>query len=130
MYSKLLKLAAVSGLLGVVPSASASAQHHDIKNFIYIVPDGFGVASQTMARDYAALMEKGNDDPMNLAGFQLPADKLAIGNVRTFSEDNLITDSAAAATAFACGYKVQNGGKSKSDEICVMGCSEPELISC
>lgn len=117
MYSKLLKLAAVSGLLGVVPSASASA-HHDIKNFIYIVPDGFGVASQTMARDYAALMEKGSDDPMNLAGFQLPADKLVIGNVRTFSEDNLITDSAAAATAFACGYKVQNGGKTKSYGMC------------
>ena len=112
MYSKILKLAAVSGLLGAVPSASASGHHHhDIKNFIYIVPDGFGVASQTMARDYAALMEKGSDDPMNLAGFQLPGDKLVIGNVRTFSEDNLITDSAAAATAFACGYKVQNGGE-------------------
>lgn len=107
MYSKLLKLAAVSGLLGVAPGASAF--HHDIKNFIYIVPDGFGVASQTMARDYAALVQNG-DDPMSLLGFQLPADKLVIGSVRTFSEDNLVTDSASSATAFACGVKTQNGG--------------------
>lgn len=31
-----------------------------------------------------------------------------LGNVQTLSSDNLITDSAAAATAFACGVKTYN----------------------
>ena len=35
-----------------------------------------------------------------------------IGNVRTLASDNLITDSAASATAFGCGVKTYNAGKS------------------
>lgn len=32
-----------------------------IKNFIYIVPDGYGPASQTMARDYLSLLRTGQE---------------------------------------------------------------------
>lgn len=31
------------------------------RNFIYIVPDGYGQASQTMARDYASLQRTGSN---------------------------------------------------------------------
>ncbi|KAK0373340.1 alkaline phosphatase [Colletotrichum limetticola] len=77
------------------------------KNFIYIVPDGYGPASQTMARDYVSLLKNGQN-PKAPVSFQLAADKMVLGNVRTLSSDNLITDSAASGTAFACGVKSYN----------------------
>ncbi|KAK1457183.1 alkaline phosphatase [Colletotrichum cuscutae] len=77
------------------------------KNFIYIVPDGYGPASQTMARDYVSLLQNGQN-PKAPVSFQLAADKMVLGNVRTLSSDNLITDSAASGTAFACGVKSYN----------------------
>lgn len=45
------------------------------KNFIYIVPDGYGVASQVMARDYASLLKNG-ENPAQPKTYQLPADEL------------------------------------------------------
>jgi alkaline phosphatase len=80
-----------------------------IKNFIYIVPDGYGQHSQVMARDYAMLTANNAtaDNPGPIS-FELGADKHVIGTVRTWASDNLITDSAASGTAFACGYKSYN----------------------
>ncbi|KAK1971771.1 alkaline phosphatase [Colletotrichum sublineola] len=79
----------------------------EVKNFIYIVPDGYGPASQTMARDYVSLMQNGQN-PRAPVSIQLAADKMVIGNVRTLASNNLITDSAASATAFGCGVKSYN----------------------
>ncbi|TDZ21784.1 Repressible alkaline phosphatase [Colletotrichum orbiculare MAFF 240422] len=79
----------------------------DVKNFIYIVPDGYGPASQTMARDYVSLMQNGQN-PRAPVSIQLAADKMVLGNVRTLASNNLITDSAASATAFGCGVKSYN----------------------
>jgi alkaline phosphatase len=79
------------------------------RNFIYIVPDGFGPASQTMARDFASLIQNG-ENPKAPVSMQLPVDTMVIGNVRTLASDNLITDSAASATAFGCGVKSYNNG--------------------
>ena len=79
------------------------------RNFIYIVPDGYGPASQTMARDYVSLLQHG-ENPKAPVSIQLPADKMVIGNVRTKASNNLITDSAASATAFGCGVKTYNNG--------------------
>lgn len=79
------------------------------RNFIYIVPDGYGSASQTMARDYVSLLQNG-ENPKAPVSIQLPADQMVIGNVRTQASDNLITDSAASATAFGCGVKTYNNG--------------------
>ncbi|WQF78423.1 Putative alkaline phosphatase, alkaline-phosphatase-like, core domain superfamily [Colletotrichum destructivum] len=78
-----------------------------VKNFIYIVPDGYGPASQTMARDYVSLIENGGN-PKAPVSIQLAADKMVLGNVRTLASNNLITDSAASATAFGCGVKTYN----------------------
>lgn len=47
----------------------------NVKNFIYIVPDGYGPASQTMARDYVSLLENGQN-PKAPVSFQLAADKM------------------------------------------------------
>jgi alkaline phosphatase len=79
------------------------------RNFIYIVPDGYGPASQTMARDYVSLLQHG-ENPKAPVSVQLAADKMVIGNVRTKASNNLITDSAASATAFGCGVKTYNNG--------------------
>lgn len=39
----------------------------------------------------------------------LPVDEMVIGQIRTKSTDNLVTDSAAGATAYSCGIKTYNG---------------------
>ncbi|KAH9876721.1 hypothetical protein J1614_003853 [Plenodomus biglobosus] len=102
---------------GVLLSQACSAEWllPQARNFIYIVPDGFGVASQTMARDYVSLLRNG-EDPTAPVSIQLPADRLSIGSVRTMSSDNLITDSAASATAFACGVKTYNDAVGVDDD--------------
>ena len=39
---------------------------------------------------------------------ELPLDNYLIGTSRTFAAKNLVTDSAAGATTFACGKKTYN----------------------
>jgi hypothetical protein len=58
---------------------------------------GFGPASQTFARDY---YQKVNGLDWHA---QLAADTILVGSVRTRSSDSFVTDSAAAATAYASG---------------------------
>ncbi|EON95707.1 putative alkaline phosphatase protein [Phaeoacremonium minimum UCRPA7] len=101
---------AIGGLL-----AHSSYAAPSVKNFIYIVPDGYGPASQTMARDYASLLENGQT-PGAPVSYQLPADQMVIGNVRTLASNNLITDSAASATAFGCGVKTYNNAIAVDDD--------------
>lgn len=73
-------------------SAQASDQKADqVKNVIVLVFDGTGSTHTTLARWYK--------------GGQLALDQLAVGGVRTYSAESVITDSAPAATAFATGYK-------------------------
>ncbi|ETN40028.1 uncharacterized protein HMPREF1541_04303 [Cyphellophora europaea CBS 101466] len=102
---------AAAGLVCSCAAVPAWSPPHanGIKNFIYIVPDGYGQHSQTMARDYAMLqapnVSASNPGPPS---FELGADKFVVGTVRTWASDNLITDSAASGTAFACGHKSYN----------------------
>ncbi|KAM0271927.1 hypothetical protein ACHAQH_008907 [Verticillium albo-atrum] len=79
------------------------------KNFIFIVPDGMAPASQTIARTYKAMID-GSSRP-GAPGIidELPVDMTPIGNTRTHSNNNLVTDSAAAGTALATGHKTKNG---------------------
>ncbi|KAF2872725.1 alkaline-phosphatase-like protein [Massariosphaeria phaeospora] len=81
----------------------------NIKNVIYVVPDGYGPSSQTMARDFVAFQQTGINASHPLIT-ELAADRLVIGTVRTHSANHLVTDSAAAATAFASGVKTKNYG--------------------
>lgn len=69
------------------------------RNVILFVSDGCGPASFTMARDF--LRYQGTEG--------LAIDELQVGSIRTYASNSRVTDSAAGATAFACGIKTYNG---------------------
>ncbi|KAK7222736.1 hypothetical protein V2G26_010739 [Clonostachys chloroleuca] len=85
------------------------------KNFIYIVPDGYGISSQVLARDFYSITNgEGTVARPNTAA--LGVDNIVIGSVKTQASDNLVTDSAASGTAFAAGIKTYNGAISVNDD--------------
>ncbi len=73
------------------------------KNVIFMVPDGMGISNVTAARIYWN----------GIAGEPLNLEKLErVGYQRTYSRNQTVTDSAPAASAWACGQKFNDG------EIC------------
>lgn len=66
------------------------------KNIILMIGDGMGV-TQVSAGLYS------NNNKLNLERFPI------VGLHKSYSSDNLITDSAAGATAFSAGVKTYNG---------------------
>jgi alkaline phosphatase len=101
---RLLSLLLCSFLLFVAPAQAQTAPNAPAKdgptNIILMIPDGFGPASVTMARDYLRWRD---------GATELPYDSLHVGSARTFSTDSRITDSAAGGTALATGTKTYNG---------------------
>ncbi|KAI8378575.1 alkaline-phosphatase-like protein [Blakeslea trispora] len=73
------------------------------KNVIMMISDGLGPASVAFARTYYQII---NNKPYD---FEMPLDKIHIGQSRTRSASTLVTDSAAGATAFSCNIKTFNG---------------------
>ena len=75
-----------------------------VRNIILLIGDGMSVSTVSYARikgpGVAGALHM---DRMPIAGF-----------VRTSSADNLITDSAAASSAMACGIKTNNGRISRT----------------
>lgn len=65
------------------------------RNVIVLIPDGCSQSMVTLARWY-------KNGPLAL-------DAVQAGAVKTHSASSLVTDSAAAATALACGVKTANG---------------------
>ena len=65
-------------------------------NIIILIGDGMGLPQITGGM-YA------NNNESELESFK------NIGLVKTYAKDDLITDSAASGTAFACGVKTYNG---------------------
>ena len=83
------------------------------RNIIFMVPDGMGVSYVTAARIF-----RNGPDGARLAMETLPQ----IGYQRTHSANSTVTDSAAAASAWASGEKFNNGVISCHDSgtgICV-----------
>lgn len=70
-----------------------------IKNVIFLIGDGTGIAQITSGQ-YAVVGKQGRLHIQTMP---------VTGIVQTFSSDNLITDSAAGATALSCGTKTYNG---------------------
>jgi len=68
------------------------------RNIIFMVPDGMGLANVTAARIYRNGL---NGAPLNFETLQ------QIGYQRTYSANSTITDSAAAASAWACGPQAE-----------------------
>ena len=108
-----LLIAAAAAILlnaAVPPSAIAHDREQGngrgARNVIFMVPDGMGLADVTAAR----IFKNGID------GAPLHFETLDhIGYQRTYSANSTITDSAPAASAWACGEKFNNG------EICFHG---------
>lgn len=72
------------------------------QNIIFMVTDGMGPASLSLARSF-----RQHRDGLNIDDI-LTLDKHLIGTSRTRSNSSLVTDSAAGATAFSCGLKTYN----------------------
>ena len=84
-------------------SENYQEKRQEVKNIIFMVPDGMGLADVTAARVYKS----------GPGGAPLYFETLEnIGYQRTSSNNSIITDSAAAGSAWACGEKFNNG------EIC------------
>ncbi|CDH58497.1 alkaline phosphatase [Lichtheimia corymbifera JMRC:FSU:9682] len=96
----ILGTTALSALVGI----SKHKKKHHKRNVIMMISDGFGPASETYARQYHAWRE--GLEPKEA---RLPLDHVHVGHSRTQSSSSLVTDSAAGATAFACGLKSYNG---------------------
>ncbi len=92
-----------------VPAAAGTGRAEQI---IFMVPDGMGQADVTAAR----IFRNGPDGP------PLALETLAVmGCQRTHSADSTLTDSAAAASAWAMGEKFNNGElscHSQTDPLC------------
>lgn len=78
----------------VTPLASA-AEKGSAKNVILLIPDGLGTSHVTATRIYK--------------GEELSFERYVKGLMNTWSTDTTITDSAAAGTAMATGYKTESG---------------------
>ena len=93
MRRSLLVLLGLVVLLGSYAQAGGRGGHRPVgpKNVIYMIPDGCDQAVVTAARWY-----KGED---------LTLDKMVAGVKKTHMANSIITGSAAASTAFACGHK-------------------------
>ena len=73
------------------------------RNLIFMVSDGMGPTSLSLTRSFRQVHGVLPLDDV------LVLDKHLIGSSRTRSTSSLITDSAAGATAFSCGFKSYNG---------------------
>ena len=70
-----------------------------INKVIFMIGDGTGIAQLYSGQ----LHEVGPEGRMHVQRFPIT------GLIKTFAADNLITDSAAGATAYSCGIKTNNG---------------------
>lgn len=90
----------------------------EVKHVIMMVPDGMGLADVTAARILRNCGNQATTKPFVFCaegpgGPPLALETLEhIGYQRTYSKINTITDSSAAASAFACGEKFVN------NEVC------------
>jgi len=86
---------------------SKSGPHPRAKNIIFMVPDGMGLADVTAAR----IFKHGSEgDILHLETLS------TIGYQRTHAADSSVTDSAAAASAWANGEKFRKGEISCHDD--------------
>lgn len=87
-------------LPGFAPAARAEAE---AKSLMLFIADGMGPGLLTIGMIFSE-MELGSELNMTVLG-----NGGVTGLVRTESADKLVTDSAAAGTAMACGRKTDNG---------------------
>lgn len=84
---------------GDIPERLPLVAPTKVKNIIFLIGDGTGL-NQITAGQYALVGPEGMLHMQTMP---------VTGIVKTYSSDNLITDSAAGATAYSCGLKTYNG---------------------
>ncbi len=85
------------------PAEKILPNNHEVRYVILMVPDGMNLSSVTAAR---ITLNGINGEPLNMETLE------RVGYERTYSEKNTVTDSSAAASAWACGEKFTN------NEVC------------
>lgn len=93
VFASIFGLAACSG---ANESKSQAKSNSPVKNVIFLIGDGMGLAQVSKAMQQT-------DKPLNLEKAHY------IGLSKTSSASEVITDSAASATAFSIGVKTSNG---------------------
>lgn len=91
----------------VVLSLAQSALAAEAKYVFLFIGDGMSVSQASAAEMYKAALKgeaKAGVEKLNFSAFP------AQGMTTTYSSESLITDSAAAGTAIACGVKTYNAG--------------------
>jgi len=78
---------------------SSIAEKAEVKNVIFCIGDGMGLGQIALAR----MTSEGPNGQLYLE--EMPV----VGIIKTHSADSLVTDSAAAGTAMAAGFKTNNG---------------------
>jgi alkaline phosphatase len=100
----LYRLPVVAALAAAcLPAQPGFTIQPEVKHVIMMIPDGMGLANVTATR---LRLNGAGGAPLYLETLE------HIGYVRTYSKTNTITDSSAAASAFACGEKYVN------NEVC------------
>lgn len=89
------------GTVALAAALGAAEKEAGAKNAILFIGDGMGLAHVEAAAIQAAGVQKG----ARLSWESFPV----CGYLSTFSANSYVTDSAAAATAMACGVKTENG---------------------
>lgn len=89
------QLATTSAVVDITRADAGNAKKARPRNVVLMIGDGMGL-NQVSAAMYST------SEPLALERFQ------TIGIHKSHSADDLITDSAAGATAFACGVKTNN----------------------
>lgn len=98
----LIGLFVLTFVFATSPAAFAQGvEQEKPQNVILFIPDGFGPAQGTMARDFKR-------DHLG-EGSALVMDAIEVGTIRTHATDNRVTDSASSATAYSTGVKTYNG---------------------
>lgn len=102
-------------------SKPSGQDHHDggrpsgKRNLVFMVSDGMGPTSLSLTRSWRQYVDAlPYDDALVL-------DRHLIGQSRTRSSSSLVTDSAAGATAFSCGFKSYNGAISVTPDFTPCG---------
>jgi alkaline phosphatase len=85
----------------VIGSCAQAAQMP--KHIFYMIGDGMATSQRQVAEFYMQAQQ--HDASQKLAVNSLPV----TGIITTYSSSSLVTDSAAAGTALACGVKTDNG---------------------
>ena len=96
MKKSILFLAIAFGCIACCSSCNCKTSEPEVKNVIYMIGDGMGLAHVSM------LMVENKYEPTAFDRAQ------NVALIKTYSSNNRVTDSAAAGTALATGYKTNN----------------------